>query len=148
MKTSSFRLSESDIELLEQLAKERGVSKTQVIRDALLVLTNVNTDSKPVNTPETPSETATTAASELALQLTKKDEQIAAKDEQIATLHKLLDQQQLLLSQQQQLSLADKQTQLAALDGHSGSETGNLTVTAPEVPTGFWGRLGWLLRRS
>lgn len=144
VKSVTFRLSEQDIELLEQLAAARGISKTQYIRDAIHVCTSANTASASVNTAEKPTE----AASELTLQLTKKDEQLAAKDEQIATLHKLLDQQQLLLSQQQQLSLTDKQTQLAALDGHSAATTVDLTVAAPEVPTGFWGRLQWLLGRS
>ena len=71
MKTKSFRLHESDVELLEQLAKDRGESQSDVIRFAIKNLANVLHN-------ETSNETPDEVISELVRQLHVKDEQIAA----------------------------------------------------------------------
>ncbi len=86
MKTVSFRLSETDIELLEHLAERQGVSKTQYIRDALQkaddALQDAVQEKQPESTPDKVLDVLT--------------EQLRVKDEQIRDLNRALERAQTL----------------------------------------------------
>lgn len=86
MKSVSFRLSESDVELLERLAEQQGVSKTQYIRDALQKADNAIQDAvqekQSENIPDSVLDVLT--------------EQLRVKDEQIRDLNRALERAQTL----------------------------------------------------
>jgi Arc/MetJ-type ribon-helix-helix transcriptional regulator len=92
MKTKSFRLQDSDVELLEQLAEERGESQSDVIRFAIQNAANVIRD-------ETPNETSGEVVSELIRQLKVKDEQIAALNTAIVNAQETAKAAQVLQAQ-------------------------------------------------
>lgn len=82
MKTVSFRLSESDVELLEQLARQLNVSKTQYIRDALQnAAAGENAVRENAEEAQRPEVTAA-----LLRQLEQKDMQLQEKDKQLEKL--------------------------------------------------------------
>lgn len=71
MKSKTFRLDESDIELLKQLAADRGESQSDALRYAIQNAANALRN-------ETSNETSGEVVSELIRQLRVKDEQITA----------------------------------------------------------------------
>lgn len=86
MKTVSFRLSETDIELLERLAEQQGVSKTQYIRDVLQkadgAIQDAVQEKQLDSTPDRVLDVLT--------------EQLRVKDEQIKDLSRALERAQAL----------------------------------------------------
>lgn len=86
MKTVSFRLSESDVELLERLAEQQGVSKTQYIRNALQNADDALQDAVQEKQPE----------NTLDKVLDVLTEQLRVKDEQIKELNRALERAQTL----------------------------------------------------
>ena len=74
MKSKTFRLEDSDIELLKQLADAKGVSQSDAIRYAIQNAASAIHDEAPKTEQNEPVE----VVSELIRQLKVKDEQIAA----------------------------------------------------------------------
>ena len=89
MKARTFRLSESDIELLERVAHERGCSNTEAIRYAI----HLAGDAIQGETQDEIHEPGSAVAALVA--------QLAVKDEQISKLQELIEHEQLLRAQTQ-----------------------------------------------
>lgn len=113
MKTVSFRLAESDVELLERLAEQQGVSKTQYIRDALQNAASVGENAVHVNTGKGQSE----VVAALIRQLDQKDVQLQEKDRQlerlgasVENLTEALQDAQKVAGQAQTLHYAEQQS--------------------------------------
>ena len=110
MKTKSFRLQDSDVELLEQLAKDRGESQSDVIRFAIQYLANVSHN-------ETHNETPDEVISELIRQLKVKDEQISSLNQALVNA---------------------QETAKAAQVLHAKSTIGELPESTDEKPKKSW----------
>ena len=114
MKSKTFRLEESDVELLKQLADDRGVSQSDAIRfaiqNAASALQGAIHDDEPA---EEPSE----VVSELVRQLKVKDEQIAALNQALVNA---------------------QETAKAAQVLHAKSTLGELPETSGEQPKKSW----------
>lgn len=113
MKTVSFRLSETDVELLERLAEQQGVSKTQYIRDALQNADAAGENAVHVNTEEEQPE----VIAALIRQLDQKDVQLQEKDKQlerlgasVENLTQALQDAQKVAGQAQTLHYAEQQS--------------------------------------
>lgn len=113
MKTVSFRLSESDVELLEQLAEQHGVSKTQYIRDALQNAVATGEDAVHVNTENEQPEVVAALIRQLDqqnVQLQEKDKQLERLGASVENLTQALQDAQKVAGQAQTLHYAEQQT--------------------------------------
>ena len=87
MKARTFRLEDSDIELLERVAKERNCSNTEAVRYAIRLAADVLHGDVRDEIHESGSAVEALVA------------QLAVKDEQIQKLHDLIEHEQVLRAQ-------------------------------------------------
>lgn len=119
MKAMTFRLSESDIELLQRIIDARGCSKADAIRFAIQSgASAIQTESRDSGG----NEAATAAIAALSKQLDAKDAQIADLNARLSETTQALASAQRAVEQSHMLHAADKKEGLLLGDGRTAEE--------------------------
>lgn len=119
-----FRLTESEVNILDSVAKERGCKRIDLIRAYIKSLDDdtsegickdtcdIQEDTRDIPSDSCLMETLQAAVDALTSQLAAKDNQISEKDDQIASLTRALAAEQKQVNEAHVLHAADKKKEL------------------------------------